>query len=86
MKETKTETTRRGSRPSPVSALAPPGPTRQATFYQLLVAARKQWFIDALRDALRLLDQATVKQEILEHALFRSASNFFLVAAAFSSF
>lgn len=64
MTGTKTKTTRKRSRQSPIPTLTPPGPTRQATFYQLLVAARKQWFIDALRDALRLLDQATVKQEI----------------------
>ena len=36
-------------------------------FYQLLVAARKRWFIDALSDALGQLDQAIVKQQIAQY-------------------
>lgn len=31
------------------------------------MAARKQWFIDALSDALGQLDQDTVKQQVLEY-------------------
>lgn len=45
-------------------ALAPPSSARQVRFYQLLVAARTQWFMDALSDALSYLDQDTVKQQI----------------------
>lgn len=45
-------------------ALRAPSPARQVQFYQLLVAARKQWFVDALSDALAQLDQKTVKEQI----------------------
>jgi XcyI restriction endonuclease len=45
----------------------PPGSARQVRFYQLLVAARKQWFIDALSEALGQLDQDTVKEQIREY-------------------
>jgi len=45
-------------------SLNPPSPSRQVRFYQLLVAARKQWFRDALGQALARLDQGTVKQQI----------------------
>ena len=48
--------------------LKPPGPNRQVAFYQLLTAARKQWFIDALRDALKTLNPTVVKSQILEYA------------------
>ncbi len=48
-------------------ALHPPGPSRQVQFYQLLVAARKQWFIDALSETLAQLDQKTIKEEIAEY-------------------
>jgi len=44
-------------------ALNPPGASRQVQFYQLLVAARKQWFMDALSDALGKVEQAVVKQQ-----------------------
>jgi hypothetical protein len=33
-------------------------------FYQLLVAARKQWFTDALSDALKELDQNAIKEQV----------------------
>jgi hypothetical protein len=36
-------------------------------FYQLLVAARKQWFMDALSEALSKLDQKIVKEEISKY-------------------
>lgn len=52
---------------SPNTSLRPPGPARQVRFYQLLVAARKQWFIDALSDALSQLDQAVVQKQIGEY-------------------
>jgi len=51
----------------PRPAFNPPSSARQIRFYQLLVAARKQWFIDALSDALGQLDQDTVKQQVLEY-------------------
>ena len=49
------------------AVLSPPGPGRQVAFYHLLVAARKQWFIDALWDALKSLNQAAVKDEIKKY-------------------
>jgi XcyI restriction endonuclease len=45
----------------------PPSSARQVRFYQLLIAARKQWFMDALSEALGQLDQNTVKQQIREY-------------------
>jgi XcyI restriction endonuclease len=44
--------------------LNPPNPARQVRFYQLLAAARKQWFIDALSEALGQLDPKIVKEQI----------------------
>jgi hypothetical protein len=44
--------------------LNPPSPARQVRFYQLLVAARKQWFIDALSDALSQLEQDEVQRQL----------------------
>lgn len=49
-------------------AFNPPSSARQIRFYQLLVAARKQWFVDALSDALAKLDQDIVKRQIREYA------------------
>jgi hypothetical protein len=48
-------------------AFNPPSSARQIRFYQLLVAARKQWFMDALSEALGQLDQNTIKQQIREY-------------------
>lgn len=48
-------------------SLAPPGPSRQIGFHQLLVAARKKYFIDALSDALRNLDPKRIKEQIAEY-------------------
>lgn len=45
-------------------SLAPPSSARQVRFYQLLVAARKQWFMDALSEALGRLDQGIVKEQV----------------------
>jgi len=36
-------------------------------FHQLLVAARKQWFLDALSEALGNIDQALIKKEIIKY-------------------
>jgi hypothetical protein len=47
--------------------LSPPVPLRQIGFYQLLVAARKQWLFDALADALRNLDQNQIKKELAQY-------------------
>lgn len=44
--------------------LNPPSPARQVRFYQLLVAARKQWFMDALSDALGQLEQSVIQKQI----------------------
>ncbi len=48
----------------PKITLRPPSPARQVQFYQLLVGARKQWFMDALSEALSHLQQKTVKEQI----------------------
>src|SRR5438874_2194615 len=52
--------------PTGAIALNPPSVSRQVAFYQLLLAARKKWFIDALSEALGQLDPATVKEQIAE--------------------
>lgn len=49
------------------AAFRPPGAARQVQFHQLLVVARKQWFIDALSDALAELDQKTVKDQLAQY-------------------
>jgi hypothetical protein len=41
-----------------------PSASRQLGFHELLVAARKKYFMDALRDALRAVDQNLVKTQI----------------------
>ncbi len=48
-------------------SLNPPSSVRQVRFYQLLVAARKQWFMDALSEALGAIDQDTVKDQIRKY-------------------
>jgi hypothetical protein len=48
-------------------ALNPPSPARQVQFHQLLVAARKLWFMDALSEALAAVDPKVVKQQITEY-------------------
>lgn len=50
-----------------VPILNPPGAARQVRFYQLLVAARRQWFMDALSEALRQVDQSTIKDQIRQY-------------------
>lgn len=49
------------------TSLNPPSAARQVRFYQLLVAARKQWFVDALSEALSRIDQDSVQQQIREY-------------------
>jgi XcyI-like restriction endonuclease len=51
----------------PALVLNPPSPARQVRFYQLLVAARRQWFMDALSEALGHLDQNIVKEQVREY-------------------
>jgi hypothetical protein len=51
---------------APRITLQPPNAARQVRFYQLLVAARKQWFIDVLSEALGQADQDVVQQQIRE--------------------
>jgi hypothetical protein len=41
-----------------------PSASRQITFHQLLVAARKTWLIDALRDAVGRVDPGTLKMQL----------------------
>lgn len=53
--------------PTVIPALNPPSPARQVRFYQLLVAARTQWFMDALSDALGQIKQRAVKDQIAEY-------------------
>ena len=45
----------------------PPGASRQIGFHQLLVAARKKYFMDALSEALSTLDQNNVKAQIANY-------------------
>lgn len=54
---------RRSAIPAKVH-LQPPGPSRQVRFYQLLVAARKQWFVDALSEALGAAEQDEVQRQV----------------------
>jgi hypothetical protein len=63
----KTKAKRKGAQLPHAITLQPPAPARQVRFYQLLVAARKQWFLDALSEALEQLDQALVQSQIAEH-------------------
>jgi hypothetical protein len=42
----------------------PQSPSRQVAFHQLLVAARKSWLMDALREALQEADPNTVKEQL----------------------
>ncbi|MGH7745323.1 MAG: XcyI family restriction endonuclease, partial [Candidatus Dormibacteria bacterium] len=48
-------------------SLKPPGFSRQISFHQLLVVARKKYFMDALSDALTNLDQARIKLQIQDY-------------------
>lgn len=61
-----TEKQKRGQSKSGIR-LNPPGPSRQIGFYQLLVAARKQWLVDALAEALGSLDQSEIKQQTAKY-------------------
>ena len=44
--------------------IKPPSPGRQIVFHRLLVAARKSWLVDALKDALGVADPNAVKEQI----------------------
>lgn len=61
------------AKPAPASAaeakrsFKPPGVSRQVGFHQLLVAARKKYFMDALSEALSTLDQNKIKTQIAEY-------------------
>jgi hypothetical protein len=44
-----------------------PTPSRQIGFHQLLVVARKKYFVDALREALGSLDQRAIKRQASEY-------------------
>jgi hypothetical protein len=48
----------------PRVVLRPPGASRQVSFHQLLVAARKRVLLDALSEALGVVDPAVIKDEI----------------------
>lgn len=50
--------------PSSNKPLAVPGPDRQLRFHALLVAARKKWLIDGLREVIEQLDPAEVQAEL----------------------
>lgn len=49
-------------------SLNAPDPSRQVAFHQLLVAARKQWLIDALAATLAEVDPKAVMAELTEYA------------------
>src|SRR4051812_45732932 len=44
-----------------------PTASRQLSFHQMLVAARKTWLIDALSGALNSVDPSVVKSEITKY-------------------
>ncbi len=69
MKNPKTTPTpeHRDTTEPPKPDLRPPGPLRQIAFHQLLVAARKRVFIDALSDALGRVDPREIKAQISEY-------------------
>ena len=46
------------------SAIKPPSAARQVRFHQLLVAARKTWLIDALRETLTRIDPNALKLQL----------------------
>lgn len=56
------------ARSSDSKPLTLPDPSRQVSFHDLLVAARKQWLKDALSTALGEVDPDDVKREIGEYA------------------
>ena len=47
--------------------LNPPAAARQIRFHQLLVAARKTWLHDALSEALKAADPATLKTQLMAY-------------------
>jgi hypothetical protein len=62
----KKATSQAESRPGTLH-LQPPSVSRQVRFHQVLLAARKQWFVDALTEALLHLDPNLVKRQISEY-------------------
>jgi hypothetical protein len=44
--------------------IIPQSPSRQIAFHQLLVAARKSWMMDALREALQNVSPNLVKEQL----------------------
>lgn len=64
MMPSKAKSKRTNAAPDSPPSLRPPSPARQVRFYQLLVAARKQWLMDALSEALGSLDQGLVQGQI----------------------
>jgi hypothetical protein len=46
------------------ATIAPPSPSRQIAFHQLLVAARKSWLMDALKEALKEAPPKVVKEQL----------------------
>lgn len=51
-----------------ISAISSFSPSRQVAFHQLLVAARKTWLSDALREALKSASPTIVKQQLTYYA------------------
>jgi hypothetical protein len=50
-----------------MKAIKAPGASRQVAFHQLLVAARKTYLMDALREALRAINPKAVKTELTDY-------------------
>lgn len=64
-RKTPSDTTLKKQRsPSGQSSVRVPTASRQVRFHQLLVAARKSWLMDALGEALAVIDPAKVKGEL----------------------
>jgi hypothetical protein len=49
------------------NSLHPPSSSRQIIFHELLVAARKTWLIDALRDGLKAINQNELKRQLMQY-------------------
>ena len=47
--------------------MKPPSPSRQVAFHQLLVAARKLWLTDALREAASRVDPRALKNDLSQY-------------------
>lgn len=57
---------KRQTKSQTVTPLNPPRASRQITFHEGLLAARKTWLIDALSATLAIVDPQTLKQQLMQ--------------------